>query len=58
MLLLLFYLGLGAEVAFLPHYFAPAIALLFLIVTAAVRDVSSRFPKGKIRNLATSALFC
>jgi hypothetical protein len=58
MLLLLFYLGLAAEVAFLPHYFAPAIVLLFLIITAAVRDVSSRFPKGKIRNLATSALFC
>jgi hypothetical protein len=56
-LLLLFYLGVAAEVAFLPHYFAPGIALLFLIITAAVRDVSLRFPKGKVRNLATIALF-
>jgi hypothetical protein len=55
-LLLLFYLGVAAEVAFLPHYFAPGIVLLFLMITAAVRDVSSRFPKGKVRNLATSAL--
>ncbi len=57
-LLLLFYLGVAAEVASLPHYFAPGIVLLFLMITAAVRDVSFRFPKGQVRNFATSALFC
>jgi hypothetical protein len=58
MLLFLFYLGVAVEVASLPHYFAPGIVLLFLMITAAVRDVSLLFSKGRVRNLATSALLC
>jgi hypothetical protein len=58
MLLLLFYLGLALESILLPHYAAPATALVFLIVAAAVQDFSSRFAPGKSRRLATFALIC
>jgi hypothetical protein len=56
-LLLLFYLGLSVEVNVYPHYFAPATVLVFLIATAAVQDVSSRFSPGKIRLVAACSLF-
>ena len=52
-----FYLGLAFESDLAPHYFAPATVLLFLIATAAVQDISARFPQGKRRALATVALF-
>jgi hypothetical protein len=57
-LLLLFYLGLSVESNLVPHYFAPATVLVFLIATAAIQDVSSRFAAGKRRTVATGALFC
>ncbi len=57
LLLLLFYLGLSVEANLLPHYFAPATVLVFLVATAAVQDVSSRFSPGK-RRMAACALFC
>ncbi len=57
LLLLLFYLGLSVEVNLYPHYFAPATVLVYLIASAAVRDVSSRFPPGKMRLLAVCMIF-
>jgi hypothetical protein len=58
LLMLLFYLGLALEVALLPHYWAPATVLVFLIATAAVREVVFLFSPGKMRIAATCALFC
>lgn len=58
MLLLFFYLGLAVEAAFLPHYFAPATVLVFLIIAAAVPDFLSRFSPGHARRIATFILFC
>ena len=58
MVLLVFYLGLALESDLAPQYFAPATVLLFLIATAAVQDISARFPQGKRRALAIIALFC
>ena len=57
LLLLFFYLGLAIESDLLPHYFAPATVLLFLIATAAVQDISSRFPRGKRRTLVPLRFF-
>ncbi len=57
-LLLLFYLGLAVEPNLFPHYFAPATVLVFLIVTAAVRDFVSRFAPGKSRGVALGVLCC
>jgi hypothetical protein len=54
--LLLFYLGLSVEANLYPHYFAPATVLVFLIATAAVRDVSSLFSSRKMRLVASCAL--
>jgi hypothetical protein len=56
-LLLLFYLGVSVVAILLPHYFAPATVLVFLIITAAVQEVSCRFAPGKARNLSTFVLF-
>jgi hypothetical protein len=58
LLTLLFYLGLAPETDLWPHYFAPATVLVFLIVTAAVREVALLFPAGKMRTAATCAIFC
>ncbi len=57
-LLLFFYLGLAFESDLVPHYFAPATVLIFLLATAAVQDISSRFPPGRRRTLVIVALFC
>jgi hypothetical protein len=57
LLLLLFYLGLSVEANLYVHYFAPATVLVFLIASAAVHDVSSRFSPRKIRLAAACALF-
>ena len=57
LLLPLFYLGLSVEVNLYPHYFAPATVLVFLIASAAVQDVSSRFSRGKIRLIAVCTIF-
>jgi hypothetical protein len=58
LLLLLFYLGLSVEVNLHPHYFAPATVLVFLIASAAVQDVSSRFAPRKMRLAAFCTIFC
>jgi len=58
MLMLFFYLGLALEVALLAHYWAPATVLVFLIATAAVREVACLFSPGKMRIAAICALFC
>lgn len=58
LLMLLFYLGLSVEANLFPHYFAPATVLVFLIATAAVRDISSRFPPGKTGLAACALLLC
>ncbi len=57
-LLLLFYLGLAFESNLLPHYFAPATVLIFLIVAAAARDCLSRFAPGTPRRIASFVLVC
>ena len=57
LLLLLFYLGLSVEANLYPHYFAPATVLVFLIASAAVQDVSSRFSPGKLRLMAVCTIF-
>jgi hypothetical protein len=57
LLLLLFYLGLSVEANLYPHYFAPATVLVFLIASAAVHDVSSRFSPGKMRLVAACLIF-
>ena len=57
MVLLVFYLGLALESDLAPQYFAPATVLVFLVATAAVQDIASRFAPGRRRTVATIALF-
>jgi hypothetical protein len=58
LLMLVFYLGLAPEVSLSPHYWAPGTILVFLIATAAVREVAFLFSPGKVRIATTCALLC
>ncbi|HUO04674.1 MAG TPA: hypothetical protein VMU16_05700 [Candidatus Binataceae bacterium] len=57
-LLAIFYLGVAVEVNLFPHYVAPATVLVYLLVAAAVRDISSQFASGRARAIAITAIFC
>ena len=55
LLLAMFYLAISVEVNTFAHYVAPATVLVFLVATAAIQSISSRFPPGKLRIAAICA---